>query len=175
MIKRLTLKAHLLALGGMFIFTTFMTIVYATYYTDLYAHSKSRARENIRTRIEADAIGEGKKLEEYRAEIEERIEEEYQAYLKRNASVTQSWGKHFVCDLLFWWPWIVLTPGMLILWHYFQFQRNTVIKAVLVHVPACMVFATAKSAMHQLAVFLDRGGDPVVVVGSAHFVRVAVF
>ncbi len=69
------------------------------------------------------------------------------------------WGLH----LLNWLPWALATPLILVLVRRFPFARGSWVRALLVHVPAGILFAFGKLLVDNSVAFLTEGPAPAGV------------
>jgi signal transduction histidine kinase len=154
--EKITLKSHLITLGAVLLFTTLIGLLYSIYYYEMYTNSLARSRLEIVKNVRAEAALEGWA----EARIEERVEEEYDALLERNRLYRFSWFEHVMLDALYWWPYVVLTPAMLLLCQLFPFRRRGFLRAAAAHFAGGLLFGLSKRHIQFFFAELAFGCEP---------------
>lgn len=130
---RKTLKQHLLAVGIVLIIGTLLGLSYATFY------------------YENQAAYVPKSQDKEAAEAKENPSEEKENPSEKPVHECVCWYKFLPYGLSSWYPWVLLTPGMLWLSQRFRFQRGSVLLACGVHFVSGPIFGSAKSLVRVFA------------------------
>ena len=141
---KLTARQHFFALLLVFVVCSLLSLAYGTFYYEAQAEYIERSKVDTMAKLEELESSEAKALSENDLEGLEAIRTERKNIEKwsRNA-----WINHLPSGLVYWWPWVLLTPAILVLCHRFQYKRKQFLLPTAVHLGAGLAFAAVKTIM----------------------------
>jgi len=174
MSKRLTLKNHLIGISLVFLLGSLLGSAYTTFYYESRANYNQSLRADIKekSRIYAnDEIESIRKKKEMGEEIpweelpfEELAAKKEKEILGQYCEVLDNyWSKHLLLGMFNWWPWVVLTPLILIICHRFRFSSGSRVATISIHIVSGLVVGAAKSLIEYYLMKEFLGRNPVML------------
>lgn len=139
----LTMRRHFAALGLVFACTTVMALAYATWNYEYRAHVEAGIRNEasavLRDLETRDRLTAAESSEMARAR--DRLE----ALEDQQRRDPNSFWTHLPVGLVYWWPWVLLTPLILTLCLLFRFTSESWRSALSVHLLAGLIIGAGKT------------------------------
>lgn len=139
-----SLKLHAAALGAVFVISTIMGLAYTTYWYESRERYISMTRQESLSKIDSLEKQKAEAANDEAAALEEEIRKERETLAAFERTATNTWSQRLICGLLYWWPWIVLTPGIIALCRRFPFKQGFLAPAFAIHLVGGIGFGIAK-------------------------------
>jgi signal transduction histidine kinase len=174
------MKSHFAAIGLVFACTTVMALAYATWNYEYRAHVEAGIRSESRAVIQdletRDRLTSAESSELARAR--DRLD----ALQEQQNRQPNSLWMHLPVGLVYWWPWVILTPLILALCLVFRFSSESWRSALSVHLLAGLIIGSGKTL---IVLFLQKemlqrgevvfGAGNISIACSTYWTFVAAF